>query len=351
MKTIILLSSIYICAFIVSAESQNESAYWDIDTNSNFNKPHCPFTDALSMWVLQQNLSIDGHSTLIGSDISLADQGLSVVENNIEVFMPVFKIKGLYSMFGTAYSRKSIYSNNRQLNKPLTSFTRFWFPIQYCANKWRFMLLYENFLRGDEESLFNETGNTQRLFVMISYAFGHKWQLTVFIVSIEDHMENEINKKTIPAIQVRFNPSKNILIAAGAPLLFGFEWSLHPKIDLYFSQVLSDKTHFFIKYDFTESTGLSFHYSYLLQGSQHYFDSEPIHLPSQLVNFNSITQRQNVFALKFGINPVKNIGILLSCKYTIGAVIKLYNNNDYLTHTDGGSRFSIGLNLQYTRFH
>ena len=113
------------------------------------------------------------------------------------------------------------------------------------------MLLYENFLRGDAESLFDETGNTQRVFAMVSYGFNPRWQLTGFIVYIENQMENKTDKTLLPAFQVRYNPCHNLLIAAGAPLLFGLEWSLNSKLDFYFSQVMLDKTHLFLQYNTT----------------------------------------------------------------------------------------------------
>ncbi len=330
--------------------AQTTNDYWAVDTGSSFISANSPYTDAISIWVLRQNLTIRAYQAYINSDFGLTNTDLSKTNNAVELYLPVVTKGGFTAMLGTGYSRNYFMSEKDSLNDPVMGFNQLWVPLQYNFNKWRITILYERLLAGKSNTLFDDVGNTQRLFAMVSHSFNLKWCLTVFGVYYEDNMENAKNTTLVPAIQLRYKPNKNVTMAAGAPLLFGIEWSVTPKIDIYFSQVMLDETNSFISYNFTDKLGLTLHYNSVQKGSDTYFYSESVSFSGNEYSYNHIVQRQSNIALKLGFKTFKHVGVFLSGGYKIGDKLNLYNNEDKITKIDGESDIFVGFNLQYLKY-
>ena len=348
MKVVILNTMLVMLC--ITASAQNKPNYWAADTENSFNEAHCPFTDAISMWVMQQNLTIHAFQTSIRSEFGLNGMDLSKADNDVEVYIPLVEKERFSALCGTGFSREIILAEIDSLDKSLAGYSQFWFPLQYRLNKLRFTVLYEYFLRGDSETLFEKTGNGQRLFSMTTYAINLKWQLTFFLVYMEDYQVNKKNAVFAPALQLRYTPTKNLLIAAGAPVLLGIEWSINPKIDLFFSQVMLSETKGFIRYKITDKLGLSLHYNLIKTGLDAYFNNESVVISNQTYNYNNVIQNQSSISMKLGINPLEDIGIIFCGGYKIGHQVDLYDNDTKVSDSNGQSEFFAGFTFQYLKY-
>ncbi len=342
--------TLFLFCVINFALAQNETDYWAVDTESNFVSAHSPYTDAISMWILRQNLTINAYQAFIGSELMFNNADLEKTNNTVELYLPIFNKGGLTAMFGTGFSRNFFMSQDDKLNEPVMGFSQFWIPIQYNTDQWKFTFLYERLLAGKSQSLFNEIGNAQRVFLMASHAFNRKWCLTVFGAYFEDNMESDKNSVLTPAFQLRYSPSRNVVMSAGAPLLFGIEWSVSPKWDIYFSQVMLDETNAFVTYNFTPKVGLSLHYAGIQTGASTYFPSEMISASGENYRYNNAVQLQSNIALQLGLKVFDHVGLVFSGGYKIGSELDLYNNTDKLTTIDGKSDYFVGFNIQYLKY-
>lgn len=342
---------ILIC-FQFSIYAQEVKSYWEIDTTSNFNQANNPFTDALSMWILRQNYNLNVYQLNVGYDFSINEKN-SIESPNIhyELYLPILHDNSFSVMLGTSYIKTNILSDEDNLNKSLQDIGMIWLPIQYTRNKWKFTFLYEYFLRGDNNSLYTSTGNTQRVFFLAGYNFNYKWQLTMMMVYMETEMENDNRSMSIPAFQLRYEPSKNLRMTIGAPVLFAFEWSLGNKVDIAFSQIMFDDTKGFIRYNISKKVSLSLHYNSTKNlSSDIYFKNETVSLLGQDYNFNNITQQQNAISVKVGIRTFNNLGVVFTGGYRIGEELSLYSNSDLIIKSEGNTDFFVGFNIQYLKY-
>ena len=349
MRTLFFL--IVLISFQFLLKAQDTINYWAIDTSSNYNQPHSPFENTLTMWMLRQNFTLNAFQANIGNTYPISEKTEKGISRTyFDIFLPVINKNSFSAMLGTSYSKSPILAENDSLNKTLVDACRLWIPIQYTNNRWKVTLLYEYFQRGDNNSLYTKTGNTHRAFLLASYNFNLKWQLSLMAVYAETQMEDEKRKMTTPALQLRYKPKPNFVMTFGAPVIFACEWTVFDKIDIAFSQLMLDDTDAFIRYNITKKIGISLNYkSTNYASSDIYFKSETISMSGQNLNFNNLTQQQNSLSLKLGIKTLNNIGLILSGGYNIGQTISLYNNNDLVDKTNGRNEFYVGLNVQYLK--
>lgn len=348
MKKIALNTILLIFCILINA--QNKTDYWAVDTSSNFTSAHNPYTDAISMWILRQNFTLDAYQAFIGTEFDLSNPDFTNTNNTVEVYLPLFNKNEFSAMLGTGYTRNFFISSYDSLNKPIMGFSQLWLPIQYNTHKWKFTILYERLLAGKPNSLFDEVGNTQRIFLMTSHSFNLKWCLTIFGAYYEDNMEEEKNETLVPAFQLRYKPNKNITMATGAPLLFGIEWTVNPKFDIYFSQIMLDETNGFISYNLTKKIGLTLQYTSVQKGSDTYFYTESVSISGKNHQYNHLVQKQSNIALKLGLKTFDNVGIILSGGYKLGDKLNLYRNENHITKIDGKNNFFVGFNIQYFKY-
>jgi len=346
-----LVVTIILLFIISNVKAQYSTNYWDVDTLSSFNQPHNPFTDALPMWLLRQNLTINAYQTEFSSEFTISDNNDLNLNTYLVNYLPVYNKKSFSVTIGTSYSKTTIMTENDSLNKSIQDICLLWLPVQYTFNRWKFTFLYEHFLTGDGNSLFTKTGNTKRVFIISTYNFNLKWQLSLMTAYLETRMENENRKMITPAFQLRYKLSQRLMLTMGAPVIFAFEWSPVPKIDLAFSQILLEYTEGFIRYNFSKNIGISVNYrSTGYSSADTYFKSESIQLNDQMIVYNNLTQNQKSISIKLGLKTSQNIGIILTGGYKIGQSIDLYNNENKLGNADGMNNFFIGLNIQYLKY-
>ena len=350
MKRLVFI--ITLLSILANAKSQERSKYWSIDTLSSFNQPHNPFSDPLSMWLLRQNLTLNAFQADVGTELYISENNDNYNFQTYFVnYLPVYNRNSFSAMIGTSYLKMSILSKNDSLNKNLQDMCLLWLPIQYTRNKLKFTFLYEHMLKGDAKSLYTKTGNTKRAFIISSYNFNLKWQLSVMAAYLETQMENKPSKLFVPAFQLRYNPSEKLVMITGAPVLFAFEWSPIQKIDLAFSQILLEHTEGYIRYSISENIGISAHYkSTGYSSADTYFKSESILLDNQQIVYNNLTQIQKSIALKLGVKTLNNIGIILTGGYKIGQNVDLYNNENKVGNANGIDKYYIGLNIQHLKY-
>ena len=349
MRTILIL--ILLIGFQFSLKAQDTINYWTIDTSSNFNQPHSPFDNTLTMWMLRQNFTLNAYQANIGNTYPVSERTEKDVSRTyFDIFLPVVNRNSFSAMLGTSYSKFPILAENDSLNKTLIDACRLWIPIQYTHNRYKITLLYEYFQRGDNNSIYTKTGNTHRAFLLASYNFNLKWQLSLMAVYAETQMEIEKRKMIVPAFQLRYKPTSDFVMTIGAPVIFACEWTVFEKVDIAFSQLMLDDTDAFIRYNFNKKIGVSLNYkSTNYASSDIYFKSETISMSGQNLTFNNLTQPQSSLSLKLGIKTFNNIGIILSGGYNIGQTINLYNNNDLVDKSNGRNEFYVGLNVQYLK--
>lgn len=347
MKYLVLITTILLTTLLVTSQEQN---YWKTDSTSSFINPHSPYTDAISLWVMRQNLTSNAYQALINSEMNFDNPGLENTDNTVELFLPLFKKGKLSAMLGTGFSRHHFMSDYDSLNEPIMRFEQFWLPIQYNTKRWKYMIMYERFLAGKPENLFDALGNTERVFTTVSHAINHKWTATLFGVYIGITDEEEKNKTFNPAFQLRYKPNNKLIIAGGAPLLLGVEWSVSDRLDFYFSQIMLDETSSFLCFNFTQKLGLSLAYTNINQGTDKYFNSKSITLNQNMYSFNNINQRQSNIALKLGLKVFDDIGLVFYGGYKMGDKLHLYKNHNEVTTVDGNSTFFAGFNVQYFKY-
>ncbi|MFC2137775.1 hypothetical protein ACFLTE_06335, partial [Bacteroidota bacterium] len=326
-KLILIISFLL---FLANVKSQNNNEYWSIDTLSSFNQPQNPFTDPLSMWMLRQNFTLNAFQADLGSEFYLSGNNDDYnFQTYFVTYLPAYNSNSFSSMIGTSYSKNSIMAENDSLNKNLQDICLIWLPIQYTNNKLKLTFLYEHMLKGDANSLYKKVGNTKRIFIISSYNFNIRWQLSIMTAYLGTQMESGLNKMFVPAFQLRYRPNRKLVMTTGAPVLFAFEWSPIEKIDLVFSQILLDYTEGMIRYNVNNNIGISVNYkSTGYSSSDTYFKNESITLNNQLMVFNKISQIQKSVSLKLGIKTLDNIGIIISGGYKIGQSVDLYDNEN-----------------------
>jgi len=349
MKTITLLTLLF--GFQSLLNAQGTINYWKVDTSNNFNQPHSPFENTLTMWMLRQNFTLNAFQANTGNTYPVADKNEKGISRTyFDIFLPVINKNSFSAMVGTSYSKFPILAENDSLNKTLLDACRLWLPIQYTHNRWKISLLYEYFQRGDNNSLYTKTGNTQRAFLLASYNFNLKWQLSIMAVYAETQMVNKKRKMGVPAMQIRYKPNPYFVMTFGAPVIFAFEWTVFDNIDIAFSQLMLEDTDAFVRYNFNKKIGISLNYkSTNYVSSDIYFKSETISMSGQNQTFNNLTQTQSSLSLKLGIKTFNNIGLILSGGYNIGQTISLYNNNDLVDKTNGKNEYFVGLYVQYLK--
>ena len=348
-KTIILIT--FLLCFQNLLKAQDTINYWNVDTSNNFNQPHSPFENTLTMWMLRQNFTLKAYQANIGNTYPNSEKTKEAISRTyFDIYLPVINQNSFSAMLATSYSKFPILAENDGLNKTLVDACRLWIPLQYTHNRWKVTLLYEYFQRGDSNSLYTNTGDAHRTFLLASYNFNLKWQLSIMAVYAETQMEGEKRKMIVPALQLRYNPNPNFVMTFGAPVIFACEWTVFDKIDIAFSQLMLDDTDAFIRYNINKKIGISLNYkSTKYSSSDIYFKSETISMSGQNVTFNNLTQPQTSLSLKLGIKTSNNIGLILSGGYNIGHTISLYNNNDLIDKTNGRNEYYIGLNVQYLK--
>ena len=350
MYRLIFIISIILFSIIIKAQDINK--YWSIDTINSFNQPHNPFTDALPMWLLRQNFTLSVYQTEAGSELHFPKEN---DEHQLQTYfvnyLPVYNKNYISALIGTSYSKYAILAENDSLNKNLQDLCLLWLPVQYTKNKFKLTFLFEHFIKGDKNTLNTKIGNTQRVFLISSYNFNLNWQLSIMAAYLKTQMESKPVKMFSPAFQLRYKPSEKIILTAGAPVLFAFEWSPIPKFDIAFSQILLEYTEGFIRYNIHKNIGISVNYkSTGYSSSETYFKNESITLNNQMLVYNNLTQIQKSISLKIGIKTLDNIGIILSGGYKIGEDIDLYDNENKVGSSYGINTYFAGINIQYLKY-
>ncbi|MFW5879860.1 MAG: hypothetical protein ACOCUV_03460 [bacterium] len=346
-----ILIAILLINFHFSLKAEDTINYWIIDTSSNFNQSHSPFENTLTMWMLRQNFTLNAYQANIGNTYPISGMNEKAVSRAyFDMFLPVVNKNSFSAMLGTSYSKFPILAENDSLNKTLVDVCRLWLPIQYTHNRWKITLLYEYFQRGDYNSLYTQTGNTHRAFLLASYNFNLKWQLSTMLVYAVTQMEAEKRIMAVPAFQLRYKPNSDFTMTFGAPVIFACEWTVLDKIDIAFSQLMLDDTDSYIRYNFNKKIGVSLNYkSTNYASSDIFFKNETISLDGQNLTYNNLKQQQTSLSLKLGIKTFNHIGVILSGGYNIGQTIWLHNNNDLADKSNGRNEFYIGINVQYLK--
>ena len=326
--------------------------YWKVDTDNSFNAPHVPYADALSMWMLKQNFTLNAYQGLLKNQFALNSFGdPATARLHLEAYLPIFNTGSFSGLLGSSYNKSYILAENDSLSIQLQDVCQFWFALQYRYKNWRFTSVYEQFLRGDKHSLYSETGNTIRYFATACYAFSRRWQLMVFGAYIGTRMEDERQEMLIPAFELRFEPSRDLKMVAGAPLVFGLEWCINRKFDIFLSQVMLDDTQFHVLYHLNSHLNLSLHYDILSHStSDTYFQGRQVLLEDAVYDFNKLKQQQHTVSVKLGILSFDDIGLILTGGYNIRSKVELHHNSDKLCRAEGKDEFFVGFSLQYLSY-
>jgi hypothetical protein len=343
---------IFLLSFQFFLKAQDTDNYWKIDTLNDFNQPHYPFVNSLTMWILKQNFTLDLYQMNIEREIPIAnDVDYSQSRMIADVFLPLFKYKSLSSTIGVTYNKSYILADIDNLKKSLHENCYIWLPIQYQFKKMKIVTIYENFLYGDNNSLYSQISNMQRVFLTVVYPFNTKWHLMLMGFYMYKKLEKEHEHTSLPSFQLRYQPNKKLQMVAGAPILFAVDWQFLPGLDFSFSQFLMDETDAFIRFNISKNIGLSFHYlSTNYSNSDIFFKQETIMLNNAHVAYNNLTQYQDAISLKLGVKTFKDIGLIFSGGYNLGKEISLYNERILKGKTNGANEFFFGLSLQYMAF-
>lgn len=313
--------------FSSNANAQEDSIFWNLNTCQDpFWQPHSNTMDGFSLWLLRQKLSIQGTQTILQSEADLNHDRLSRFQ--ITNYLPIFSSQKVSSMVGTRYSTFNLFSANQSLNKKIQH-VWLWFALQYRFEQWNFIVTTENYLKGDEDALYDKTGNNFFTVAYCGYELNPNWNIVVMAGYDRQRMENSVLEKPLIGIEARFQPSQRLKFLFGVPTIFAMEWTASKNSDIGVNCSVSGDTELFVQHRITKKLNFSIRYSDELFKDT-YFSTKDFISKSDQISFNNLSFRNNRLLAEIGYWTTDLIGINLGFGYNFQKSIQINHNSSMI---------------------
>jgi len=340
---------------VAQAPVRDSLKYWKLNTNNDyFWDPHCPtpssIFDGYNLWLLRQKMTLEAYQTILNNQINL-DNG-NVNKLQLTNYMPLIGAGNFNSMIGTQYSKVDIQSDPEyNLNKSI-QMVWLWTAWQYKYKRWNFNVTTETSFRGDENTLYANTGNRALFLLYVGYEFNKSWDLIVLGRFGEQQMVGQSKDLSIGGVQARYQPSGKLKLLFGAPTVFAAEWTAFRKTDIGMKFMFTTESQFFIRQRITKHVDISVQYYSSLNNSDATYFNNSMFSPNNNspVTFNNITYLQHQLFAGIDLKLYKDIGFSIGAGYNPGSNMSLYNNNDKVyTGIKSKDNFFINCSLQFVR--
>ena len=343
--------------YTVTAQTteQDSLKYWNLDiSGDHFWDPHCPTPSAIfdgyNLWMLRQKMVVRAYQTLLNNEVNLDNGNISKVQ--FTNYMPLVDAGNFNSIIGTQYSKFDIQSDNEfNLNKSI-QMVWLWTAWQYKYKRWNFTFTTENSFRGDENALYEKTGNRNLILVYIGYEFNRAWDLILLGRFAEQEMCGETQYMPIGGIQARYQPSGKFKMLFGIPTLFAAEWTALSHTDIGMKFMYTTESHFFIRQRISKYFSISAQYYSTMNNSDATYFNNKTFSPDNIsqVIFNNISYLQHQVFASLDLKLYKDIGFSIGAGYNLSSGMSLYNNEDKVfSRINGEDNYFVNFSLQFGR--
>jgi hypothetical protein len=205
--------------------------------------------------------------------------------------------------------------------------------------------------KGDENTLYNKTGNHSAVYLYVGYEFNDYWNLILMGFYDKQQLAGETKKTLLPGIQARYQPSGKFKLMVGLPSIFVAEWTALPKTDIGMAYYMTNESRIFIRQALSNNVSISFQYSRLWNYSEEvYFNNSIYNTGNNKVTFNRASDLKPQLFADVDFKLYRDIGFSLGAGYNFSSKMSLYNNEDKVNDAiNSKNNIFVNFSLQFLR--
>jgi hypothetical protein len=300
------------------------------------------------MWLMRQNMMVSGFATVLEYNNIYSNKLKTYSpEYRIETYMPIVQASRINMVIGTRYWKMSMIPEEKDMQKTV-QFVWLYTILQYKASeKLNLVWSVEGYQKGNEATFHEVEGN--RVFTALygGYAFNKQWQLIGFGVYEQLWKYDKLEKTPLGGLQLKWMPTKNIKLMTGMPVVFAGESSIN-KLDLSASFWYNMKGNAFVRYRFTDKTGLSLIFKNSdLYSTDMFFAPQTKSFNNKDYTYNNITQFQQRLTLEFGLKCTKNTSVQFNFGRILSSDTEYNFDDDNIRNSQNGDGWIGGFSFYF----
>lgn len=337
MKKLILLLTGIVCALSVHAQEADRQSYYFPTYNSDF-----------SYYFLQNDMRLN--SAITSLDLTVLGNG--EINSMTKAFLPMVHKEKFTFDIPLYFQNYSFNSSSDQVDYEKNIYNVFGQAIFgfYPDSRWSASQIFEFRIRGDEQSLQENTGNFLASFTTFRYSLNPKFDIMFGgLVGVGWEENGEREPRIVPTASIAWKPNQHFSMMFGVPGS-AIEWSLPGDTELMVHSLMDGD-----KFDFTGALKKQLNSNwaitarYLHRGyTDVYFPTEQLNIGSSDYSFDNLQQFSEKIQGELSYYFSPNSLLQLKAGYTTNRDLQLSSGSTELASVEGYQGYFAGVHFART---